>query len=211
MYIYNFENLELIEQYDVGCGPVALHPNSTSIIAAFPTLTIGEICILTVDTKGYLQTRKVISGTMSPIVQLAFDAMGTKLALSSKKGTLIRILDLTNTKKNTVSIYRRATQQATIQSLAFSPDSMLLACTSSSQIIHVFHLDPTLASSYFGEWFVTGEVRAKAVASYDLPGEQYAICTFIPSSNENTLKTNLIGTHTYIYNPIFAYIICTQC
>jgi WD40 repeat protein len=185
IYIYNFEDLRLIGQQDtanVKLGLVALSPTSTNIVLAFPSPTVGEVRWLTSDAHSpELPKTKLV--TDSALEQLALDPSGTRLAVTSGKGTLIRILNLQSGTEVEMTTYRRGTTNATIQCLAFSADSAFLACTSDHGTVHVFHLESTSSSStYFG--MLTGTSEPRAVASHRVP-ESHSICAFVPSSGDD--------------------------
>lgn len=184
IYIYNFEDLRLIGQHDtasVKLGLVALSPTSSNIVLAFPSTNIGEVCWQISDAQNPDATRKKLV-TDSAVEQLALDPSGTRLAVTSGKGTLIRIVNLSTGNEEMVT-YRRGTTNATIQCLAFSSDSAFLACTSDHGTVHIFHLESTTSSSsYFG--MLTGTSEPRAVASHRIP-ESHSICAFVPSSGDD--------------------------
>lgn len=184
IYIYNFEDLRLIGQHDttdVKLGLVALSPTSNNIVLAFPSTIVGEVCWQMSEGQNPESTRKK-SVTDSPLEQLALDPSGTRLAVTSGKGTLIRIVNLATGNEEIVT-YRRGTTNATIQCLAFSADSTFLACTSNHGTVHVFHLEASApAPGYFGMLTGTGEPRA--VASHSI-NETHSICAFVPSSGDD--------------------------
>lgn len=186
IYIYNFEDLRLIGQQDtanVKLGLVALSPTSSNIVLAFPSPTIGEVCWLTSDPQNPDAKRTKLV-TDSSLEQLALDPSGTRLAVTSGKGTLIRILNLqSGTQEVEMTTYRRGTTNATIQCLAFSSDSTYLACTSDHGTVHIFHLGSSSgSSSYFG--MLTGTAEPRAVASHRV-NETHSICAFVPSPGDD--------------------------
>lgn len=63
---------------------------------------------------------------------------GTKLATASDKGTLIRIFDTESGQLQ--QELRRGADRAEIYSVAFSPNSQFLACSSDKCTVHVFAL-----------------------------------------------------------------------
>jgi len=184
IYIYNFEDLRLIGQYDtagVKLGLVALSPTSSNIVLAFPSTTTGEVCWQCSDSQNPDGKRSKVV-TDSALEQIALDPSGTRLAVTSGKGTLIRIINLASGNEE-MTTYRRGTTNATIQCLAFSADSAFLACTSDHGTVHVFHLESTSAtSSYFG--MLTGTSEPRAVASHRVP-ESHSICAFVPSTGDD--------------------------
>lgn len=180
IYIYNFEDLRLLHQFDTmnaKLGLVALSPTSSNIVLAFPSTVMGEVAWQMSDAQNADQKRtKAV--TDSALEQIALDPSGTRLAVTSGKGTLIRIINLQSGNEEMVT-YRRGTTNATIQCLAFSADSAFLACTSDHGTVHVFHLESAnTSSSYFG--MLTGTSEPRAVASYRV-AETHSICAFVPS------------------------------
>lgn len=77
-----------------------------------------------------------IQAHQGPLAQLALTPDGTRLATASTKGTLIRIWD-TATQRQLQEV-RRGTENATIYSIAFSPDVRYFCCTSSRGTCHIF-------------------------------------------------------------------------
>jgi WD40 repeat protein len=161
-------------------GLVALTPTSNNIVLSYPAPMIGDVCVFTTDAQG-VESKQTIHTTTSALAQLALDPTGTRLAITSGKGTLIRILNLQETGKAAVTTHRRGTHQATIQCMAFSADSALLACTSSRQTVHIFHMESNTPGSYFGSLMGAGEPRA--VASHSIP-EEHSICAFVPDNDD---------------------------
>jgi len=184
IYIYNFEDLRLIGQQDTAnakLGLVALSPTSSNIVLAFPSTNVGEVSWQMSDANNAeLKRTKVV--TDSALEQLALDPSGTRLAVTSGKGTLIRIINLQSGNEE-MTTYRRGTTTATIQCLAFSADSAFLACTSDHGTVHIFHLESTSSSSsYFG--MLMGASEPRAVASHRI-SESHSICAFVPSSGDD--------------------------
>ncbi|KAK2958673.1 hypothetical protein BLNAU_6442 [Blattamonas nauphoetae] len=85
-------------------------------------------------------TRWEFTAHTDPVQCVAFSRDGTLLATASRKGTRIRVWSV-QFRTQTVECLRTSKgTQCTIYSLAFSADNRLLACSGSSQTIHVFDL-----------------------------------------------------------------------
>lgn len=194
VYVYNFEDLRLLAQLDAVCtrsGLLDVAPSTPNLIMAFQTPTLGEVCWYLTDAQ-LRETKKAKNATEGGLEQLALDPSGTRLAVTSDKGTLIRILNLQSGTETEVNTYRRGTRPATIQCLVFSADSSLLACTSDHGTIHVFHVTAgaTSSSGVFG--MLIGANEPRAVAHHKLP-ETLSICAFVPSPpDENGNPRNIL-------------------
>lgn len=76
----------------------------------------------------------------SKIVCLTLNSDGTLVATASKRGTIIRIFNTITTKL--VKELRRGSLEASVCSISFSSDSKYLACSSNTETIHIFKVDP---------------------------------------------------------------------
>jgi autophagy-related protein 18 len=156
-------------------GLCALSPNNDNPYLAYPGSAItGEIQIF--DTNN-LKQGVTINAHDGPLAAMCFDMSGTRIATSSNKGTVIRI----HSPIDGVCLFefRRGVRRvATIYSLAFSPDSMFLAASSSTETIHIFRLmkqkeKPTEeASTWMGSFG-----RMLENAAYYLPKQTSEILT----------------------------------
>ncbi|KAF2680522.1 WD40 repeat-like protein [Lentithecium fluviatile CBS 122367] len=104
-------------------------------IVAFPGSTPGQVKICEL---GNLQI-SIITAHDSPLRALALNKTGGLLATASEKGTIIRVYSTSNTAK--LAEFRRGIDPAAVFSLAFSPDSSMLAVTSDKSTIHIFDLN----------------------------------------------------------------------
>lgn len=148
VYIYDLETLQLVDQYETDYNPngiLCVCPKSKDAIYVTPAITTGYIRIdkakSKVDTTSYKQNviTSEIKATESPIAQIAIDQFGTRIAVTSQKGTIIRVFDLET--KELIEEFRRGSKSANVQSLSFSPDASLLALTSDHKTVHVFQIN----------------------------------------------------------------------
>lgn len=103
-------------------------------LVAFPGATPGQVKLCDLAT---LQI-SIITAHDSPLRALALNKRGDLLATASEKGTMIRVYSTSTTAK--LAEFRRGIDPAAIFSLAFSPDSSMLAVTSDKSTIHIFDL-----------------------------------------------------------------------
>jgi WD40 repeat protein len=103
-------------------------------LVAFPGATPGQVKICDLAS---LQI-SIITAHDSPLRALALNKRGDLLATASEKGTIIRVFSTSNTAK--LAEFRRGIDPAAVFSLAFSPDSSMLAVTSDKSTIHIFDL-----------------------------------------------------------------------
>jgi WD40 repeat protein len=103
-------------------------------LVAFPGSTPGQVKLCDLTTLSI----SIITAHDSPLRALALNKRGDLLATASEKGTIIRVYSTANTAK--LVEFRRGIDPAAIFSLAFSPDSSMLAVTSDKSTIHIFDL-----------------------------------------------------------------------
>ncbi|PNS17998.1 Autophagy-related protein 18 [Sphaceloma murrayae] len=99
-----------------------------------PGLTHGQVQVVQLSDK----TKKIIRAHTSQLRQLDLSPDGQVLATASKQGTLIRVFSTTSLTQT--HEFRRGVDAAIIYSLAISPLSNLLACTSDKGTLHIFDL-----------------------------------------------------------------------
>lgn len=137
IYVYSFSDLSLITNIRTVYNPNGLciltHDYCQDIMVC-PMLVEGGVRIDFYD----LKKTEFINAHKSELSYIALNNTGTRLATSSKKGTLIRIFD-THTRE-IIQVLRRGFENATIQSIVFHPTSKWLAATSDTGTIHVFQL-----------------------------------------------------------------------
>ena len=97
IYVYNFQNLRMIEVIETAPNPkglIAVSPSKEVCVIASPDKTAGAIRVLHFD-KG--QKTFIINAHQSTIAALTLNTEGNLLATASDKGTLIRIFDTETT------------------------------------------------------------------------------------------------------------------
>ncbi|XP_049849673.1 uncharacterized protein LOC126319982 [Schistocerca gregaria] len=188
VYMYNFEDLRLLRQFDTCNATLGVVSMSLShpVVLAIPSTTPGHVLIekrnfAIMDSDRSEPT--IIPVTQSPISQLELNQLGVKLAVTSMKGTVVRVIDLMT---NTEERFRRGTTPAIIQCLAFSLDSSMLACTSNRGTVHIFQLDVEYKQNLaLGSILkITGGDEKRAVIHFQIP-EDNSICAFVPKGPED--------------------------
>ena len=138
VYVYNFADLQLIHHIETIQNPtgiLALSPSESNTVLACPGMKPGYVHVELYDRKQSV----MIPAHENPLQLLALNLDGTLLATASEKGTLIRVFDtLTG---NHLREVRRGADRAVIQSIAFSPNSKLLVCSSDKGTVHVYSVD----------------------------------------------------------------------
>ncbi|PAA46839.1 hypothetical protein BOX15_Mlig030836g1, partial [Macrostomum lignano] len=152
LYIHNLQDMKVLhtirETPPNRLGLCALGSANDSSLLAYPgSAQLGEVHIF--DTVA-LKPLCVVAAHDSPLAAISFNAQANKLATASEKGTVIRIFSVPEGQR--LLEFRRGVKRCvTVYSLAFSRDSRLLACSSNTETLHVFCLQPT-----------TGQVAAAA-------------------------------------------------
>ncbi|XP_030840067.1 WD repeat domain phosphoinositide-interacting protein 2 isoform X2 [Strongylocentrotus purpuratus] len=142
LYVHNIRDMKVLHTIrDTPPNPLglcALSINNDNCYLAYPgSSQIGEVQIF--DTVN-LQAVTMISAHNSPLAALAFDTSGTKLATASEKGTVIRVFSIPDGKK--LFEFRRGVKRCvSINSLAFSADSIFLCASSNTETVHIFKLE----------------------------------------------------------------------
>ncbi|KRX52939.1 WD repeat domain phosphoinositide-interacting protein 2, partial [Trichinella sp. T9] len=125
IFVHNIRDMKVLHTIrDTPSNPNGLcdlTPADVSFVAYPGSTSSGEVHLFDAAT---LQGLSVIPAHNGPLNALKFNAEGTLLASASEKGTVIRVC-------------------ASIYSLAFSMDSAFLACTSNTETIHIFKLEPS--------------------------------------------------------------------
>jgi len=129
IYIYTFENMQLLEEYSCNFEPYAF--NSKFLV--YPNIQMGYINIIT------NQFNKIIKVHNNHISQIAISYDGKLIATTSTIGTIIRIWS-THTFKLVKEI-RRGMEQCKIQNLKFHPSQNTLLVTSNKDTVHIYFLD----------------------------------------------------------------------
>lgn len=147
IYVYNFQNLKLIEVIET-CqnlkGVCAVSPSKDVCVLAAPDKKLGSIRIVHFD-KGSKTLQ--IDAHQTAISAIALNTEGTLLASSSDKGTLVRLWDTENGAQ--LQELRRGTDPAGVYCISFDPSSKYISCSSDKGTIHIFAVrnDLSLAAS----------------------------------------------------------------
>jgi len=138
VYVYNFADLKLLDQIDTYTNPrglVALSPSTSSLVLVTLGSILGEVRVDLYDKK----VQHIIPAHKNAISQIALNMSGTLLATTSDRGTLIRIFDTQTGKR--MQEFRRGSQPAAIQSIAFSKDSSAICVSSDKGTVHLYALN----------------------------------------------------------------------
>lgn len=128
---------------------------------AFPGRTVGQIQLVELATGNV----SIIPAHSSALKAIKLSLDGELLASASETGTLIRVYSTSNCAK--VAELRRGIDPATIFSLAFSPSSRYLACTSDKATLHIFDLaqqrrqstqSPPTGDADASKWGILGRI-----------------------------------------------------
>ncbi|EDO38563.1 predicted protein, partial [Nematostella vectensis] len=142
LYIHNIRDMKVLHTIrDTPPNPsglCALSVNSDNCYLAYPgSNQIGEVQIFDAVN---LRAVTMIPAHDSPVASMAFNHMGTKLATASEKGTVIRVFSIPDGQK--LYEFRRGVKRCvTINSLAFSQDSLFLSASSNTETVHIFKLE----------------------------------------------------------------------
>ena len=115
-------------------GLCALCPLSSNTVLVCPGLQKGHVRCELYDAK----KTTLIEAHESALAAFALNLDGSRLATASETGTLIRIFDTAT--GAALQEVRRGVDKAEIYSIAFSPTSQWLACSSDRGTVHVFAL-----------------------------------------------------------------------
>jgi len=140
-YIYNFDDLRLIDAIDTCPNPkglVALNPDPDNAVLATPDQTKGYVRVNVYEKNKSTK----IPAHMSALSAMCLNYPGTFLATASDKGTLVRIFS-TETAQPLMEL-RRGSDKADIYSICFDLNSKWLACSSDRSTIHIFSINPKL-------------------------------------------------------------------
>lgn len=110
-------------------------------LIAFPARTPGQVQLVEVESGNV----SIIPAHSTPLKALAVSPDGESIATASETGTLVRTFSTANCSKK--GEFRRGVDKAIVYSLAFSPDSGLLAMTSDKSTLHVFDVSKATNTS----------------------------------------------------------------
>ncbi|XP_077979722.1 WD repeat domain phosphoinositide-interacting protein 2-like isoform X2 [Glandiceps talaboti] len=169
LYIHNIRDMKVLHTIrDTPPNPTglcALSVHNDNCYLAYPgSNQIGEVQIF--DTVN-LRAVTMIPAHDSPLAALAFNTTATKLATASEKGTVIRVFSLPDGQK--LFEFRRGMKRCvSINSLAFTTDSVFLSASSNTETVHIFKLETPRErpSEEQGSWMGYVSQALKSSASY---------------------------------------------
>lgn len=142
LYIHNIRDMKVLHTIrDTPPNPsglCALSVNSDNCYLGYPgSNQIGEVQIFDCVN---LRAVTMVPAHDSPVAAMAFNSAGTKLSTASEKGTVIRVFAIPDGIK--LYEFRRGVKRCvTINSLAFSHDSLFLCASSNTETVHIFKLE----------------------------------------------------------------------
>ncbi len=140
LHIYTTGDMKIMRTIDVGTvtlGKLVLSANSDKNNYACFSSSQDEGMVRIYDLL-YFSFKLSIKAHKSPILKMALNYKGDKLATCSCKGTIIRVFSLP--KGDKIITYKRGISSAYIFSLNFSFDDDKLITTSDTGTMHVFEL-----------------------------------------------------------------------
>ncbi|VDD88045.1 unnamed protein product [Enterobius vermicularis] len=114
------------------------HMEDIATDVAFATTAFFKIVFLSKLSKESSSSPVCVNAHNSSIARLALDNRGKKLATGSKKGTVIRLFEVSTRGLSLLNVFRRGTDPATL--LRFSPCSSFLGVYSDKGTVHIFSL-----------------------------------------------------------------------
>lgn len=197
VYVHEMETLRLIGSYHTNdcCSNKLLAANKS--LLAFSHTDIGNVLWKHFNVNNYSKEEvpKQKQMTLSELQLIAVNTSGDKIAAVSSKGTLIRVY---NTRTDEMISLRRGTTFATIQSISFSPDSRLLACTSNHGTVHIFDISndneskPTSYFQYFG--IMTGSSEQRASLTFSIAETCESVCAFVKSERQHEYRLLIVAS-----------------
>jgi autophagy-related protein 18 len=182
--------LDTIECHSNKQGICALSANSERSYFAYPSQREGVIQIM---DAGKVASMIEIRAHQGPIQLMVFNQEGNLLATASDKGTLVRVFSLPSGER--LYEFRRGSYPATISSLSFSPDLSFLACSSDSDTVHIFKLQPHAKNAKFGDFLprdmnnIIDPVRNFAHLKLPTVGSP-TLCSFISNEKINVIMSD---------------------
>lgn len=142
VHIYAFSSPpKKLSSFETADNPLGLCCLGQKLIA-FPGRSSGQVQLVEVESGNV----SIIPAHSTPLKALTLSPDGESLATASETGTIVRTFSTSNCSKK--GEFRRGVDKAIVYSLAFSPDSSLLATTSDKSTLHVFDVSrPTTPSS----------------------------------------------------------------
>ncbi|XP_041362841.1 WD repeat domain phosphoinositide-interacting protein 4-like [Gigantopelta aegis] len=204
VHVFSFpNNPQKLYGFETRDNPKGLTEVSTfARTLVFPGPKCGSVQIVDLESlKPDLTVSPVtINAHQGELACLALDQKGTLLATASRKGTLIRVFDLT-TKKLVVEL-RRGADPALLYCISFSPDSAFLCASSDKGTIHIFAVKDTKlnrTSTFKKMGFLGPYVESQwGLASFTVAAECACICAF--ENGHSVIAACVDGTfHKYVF------------
>lgn len=200
VFVYNFSDLKLLQQYRTCNNPKGLCALSSGekTVLACPAEEAGTVRIELYD----LNTQHEIQAHNGPLSQICLSIDGKLLATSSIKGTLIRVFDTATGQK--LQEFRRGADRAEIYSLAFSKNLKYICFCSDKGTGHIFSLTQeqedqqknkqsslsfmkgVLPSYFSSQW---------SFAQFRVPSDCKSICCFAQDSENIIVVCSSDGTY----------------
>ena len=155
--LYTFEPPVLYCQFRTfpnDFAPLDFIEKRKSFIVAFSGRQQGTLRIVNFDPSLRENQDIQISAHKSPISFIKLNSTGSLVATSSSLGTIIKVFNTKN--GDLVGQFRRGSLAAEIRSIAFSPESELVAISSSKGTIHVF----SISSTPYNPSYTSNPIRA---------------------------------------------------
>ncbi|XP_043204205.1 WD repeat domain phosphoinositide-interacting protein 4-like [Amphibalanus amphitrite] len=198
------ERLFTVETADNPLGLCEVSPLSTSDhhLLCFPARKTGALQLIDLSaTEAQVSCAPVtINAHQGHLAALAINQQGSLVATASRKGTLIRVWDVSQ--RCLVAELRRGSDTAVLHCIAFSADSIYLCCSSDKGTIHVFAVrDPALnRRSALSRVGLRGRYLESqwALATCTVPAERPCACAF--GAAGTVYAVCLDGTfHKYVF------------
>jgi len=194
VFVYNFADLKLLDEIETYNNPQGLcavcSAKDTAVMACLGK-NVGEVIIENYSNS----TQPVkIAAHNSAISQLALSLDGSKLATTSVVGTLVRIFETKTGEK--LMEFRRGSQAAEIQSLAFNKSGTALCLTSNKGTVHVYSCSSEIENRQSSLSFMSGVVPIFgsywSCRQFSVP-ETTSICAFGADSEDGRKNILVLG------------------
>ncbi|TIA87009.1 hypothetical protein E3P99_03448 [Wallemia hederae] len=193
VYLYAVDseyNPVLLHKHNTHSNPITqLNTHGKHSLFISSGLKLGHLHVAHLHSKTHKSTNLFQAHT-SKVSAVAISPNNSSFATTSVKGTIIRIFN--STTLQCTHQLRRGSDLAIItsSSLAFSPDSTLLALVSDKSSVHLWNLDiPTLKSSKYTPNYFN---HSRSTATYHLPALNIhsSLSPFITSSQHYANYSN---------------------
>lgn len=213
VHIFSFpdnpEKLTSFETRDNPRGICEISPASDRQLLAFPAAgnVPGKLQLvdLATDHGSASKSPVTINAHKNELACIALNQNGTLVATASKKGTLVRVFDIT-TKKLIVEL-RRGADPATLYCINFSLNDDFLCVSSDKGTVHIFAIKDTKLNkkSHFQKMSFLGHIGQYVdsqwgLANFTVAAECACICAFGPG--QSVIAICVDGTfHKYVFTP----------